>query len=180
MSRSGPPTLRSERRPLVPEDDAFVFDAAEVRIERDRDGRLILHREGQREPLGAVMAAFPLTRPGRMVSLRDLEGEEIGLLDDVARLDPESREVMTEELERAYFMPAIGDILDLREELGVVTWDVETDRGPRSFQVRRVRQNIRKMGRRRLVIKDVDGNRYEIRDWLRLPPHAQKLIQVYL
>jgi hypothetical protein len=164
----------------VPEDDAFVFDAAEVRIERDDDGRLTLHREGHAQPLGSIMAAFPLTRPGRMVSLRDLEGEEIGLLDDVARLDPQSREIMTAELERAYFMPSIHDILDIREELGVVTWDVETDRGPRTFQVRRVRQNIRKMGRRRLVIKDVDGNRYDIADWLRLPPSAQNLIQVYL
>jgi len=35
------------------------------------------------------------------------------------------------------------------------------------------------MGLRRLVIKDVDGNRYEIRDWQELPSAAHKLIQVY-
>jgi hypothetical protein len=160
--------------------DQFVIRATDTRIERDESGRLILHREGQSQPIGSIMSAFPLTRPGRMISLRDLEGEEIGTLDDVNQLEPASRGVMADELERTYFMPTITDILDVQEDLGVVTWEVDTNRGHRHFQVRRVRQNIRKMGNRRLVIKDVDGNRYEVRDWLKLQPLAQKLIQNYL
>ena len=142
--------------------------------------KLVLHRDDSVQSVGSVMSVFPLTRPARMVALRDADGDEIGILDDVRKLDPASRGIMAEELERAYFMPAINDILDVREELRVVTWDVVTDKGPRTFQVRHVRQNVRRMGRRRLVIKDVDGNRYEIRDWLKLPPFAQKMIQIYL
>jgi hypothetical protein len=164
----------------MPQDDDFVLPAADVRIERDGDGHLVLHLREEARAVGSVVSAFPLTQPGSMVSLRDEEGVEIGILEDVRKLEPASCEIMTEELERAYFMPTITDILDIEEELGVVIWEVETDKGPRTFQVRSIRQNVRKMGGRRLVIKDVDGNRYEVADWLKLPPLAQKLIQSYL
>ena len=162
------------------DEDHFVIQATEVRLSRSPEGQLVLHQDDSAQSVGSVMSVFPLTRPARMVALRDADGDEIGILDDVRKLDPASRGIMAEELERAYFMPAINDILDVREELRVVTWDVVTDKGPRTFQVRHVRQNVRRMGRRRLVIKDVDGNRYEIRDWLKLPPFAQKMIQIYL
>lgn len=164
----------------MPQQDLVVLRGESLRFTRDPDGRVLMHRAGTTTPVGAVMSAFPLTRPARMVSLRDEEGAEIGLLEDVRQLDPDSQRVIREELERSYFMPRITDVFDIREELNVVIWEVETNRGPRKFEVRHVRQNVRRMGRRRLVIKDVDGNRYEIRDWIKLPPLAQKLIQNYL
>ena len=162
-----------------PEQD-FVLSAADVRFARDDDGRVQMTLGSDTQTLGSIMSAFPLTHPGHMVSLRDLEGQEIGVLDNVRELDERSRDVVREELERTYFMPKILDIHDVREELNVVTWEVDTNRGSRTFEVRNVRQNVRRVGRRRLVIKDVDGNRYEIRDWIDLPPHAQKLIELYL
>jgi len=162
------------------QDDHFVLSAAEARFSRNDEGRLLLLMAETRQALGSVMAAFPLTRTGQMISLRDEEGREIAILDDIRKLDPQSRKIMREELERSYFMPRIVDIIDVREELGVVTWEVETNRGPRTFQVRHVRQNVRRMGRRRFVIKDVDGNRYEISDWSELPAPAVRLIRNYL
>ena len=157
----------------------FLIKAPDVRFARNAEGRVILRRGGERLVVGNVLSAFPLTRPGRMVSIRDEQGEEVGVLDDVHALDPESRHILLDELERSYFMPRITDIVAVKEDLGVVSWEVETNRGPRTFDVRRVRQNVRRMGLRRLVIKDVDGNRYEIRDWQELPSAAQRLIQVY-
>jgi len=126
------------------------------------------------------MAASPITDPGRMVSIRDENGDEIGILDDVQRLDPASQTIVREELERAYFMPRIIDILDIQEDLGVETWTVETDKGTRLFQVRNPRQNVRRITRRRLIIKDVDGNRYEIRNYTELPGPAERLLRAYL
>jgi len=160
--------------------DSFVLEPKDIRFGRASDGHVLLHRGEDVLDVGSIMSAFPLTRPGQMVSIRDEEGEEIGILRDVAGLDARSRQVMEEELERAYFMPRICDIFDIQEELNVVTWEVETDRGPRHFEVRNVRQNVRRMGNRRFVIKDVDGNRYEIRDWADLPPAAQRIIWNHL
>ena len=105
---------------------------------------------------------------------------------DIARpyiniaLDEISRQIVVEELERTYFMPRITDVYDIHDDLGVVSWEVATDKGDRSFHVRNIRQNVRKMGRRRLVIRDVDGNRYEIRDWARPPAPPEKLLEPYL
>jgi len=164
----------------LPQQELVIIRAGTVKFSRDADGRVILHRGGQSQPVGSIMSAFPLTSPAKMVSIRDEEGTEIGLLDDIRGLDPDSQRIIRDELERSYFMPRVTDVRDVREELNVVIWEVETNRGPRKFEVRHVRQNIRRMGRRRLVIKDVDGNRYEIRDWIKLPPLAQKLIQNYL
>jgi len=160
--------------------DTFVIEGADVRFGRTSDGQILLHRGQNVVTVGSIMSAFPLTRPGQMVSIRDEEGDEIGILRGVGGLDPRSRRVMDEELERAYFMPRIRDILDIQEELNVVTWEVETDRGPRHFEVRNVRQNVRRMGNRRFVIRDVDGNRYEIHDWADLPPAAQRIIWNHL
>ena len=161
------------------DDDSFI-PASDVRFGRDADGRVVMIQGNDTRMIGNLLSAFPLTRPGRMVSVRDEEGREIGVLDDIRGLDPDSLSILHEELERSYFMPRITDIADIREEHRVVTWEVVTDRGERKFEVRSVRQNVRRMGGRRLVIKDVDGNRYEVRDWMGLPALAQKLIQIYL
>ncbi|MFO7899799.1 MAG: DUF1854 domain-containing protein [Planctomycetota bacterium] len=158
----------------------FMMPAADVRFRRNQEGRVVLERDGGATPVSSIVAAFPLTHRQRMISVRDSEGAEIGILDDIRRLDPNSRTVVDHELERTYFMPRVTDVLDIEEDLNVVEWDVETDKGPRRFQVRSVRKNVRRFGRRRVVIKDVDGNRYEIRDWTALPRLSQTLVEPYL
>ena len=168
------------RQPTMSANDDFVIEPQDVRFRRRPTGHVVMVRGGTEHVVGAVLSAFPLTRAGHMVAVRDEAGEELGMIESLPALDAESRRVLAEVLERSYFMPLVTDIHDIREELNVVTWEVETDRGARTFEVRHVLHNIRRMGRRRIVIKDVDGNRYEVRDWLRLPPLAQRLIHNYL
>ena len=162
------------------DDDSFLIKAADVHFGRSGDGEIVMRTGGRFVTVGNVMAASPITDPRRMVSVRDEQGEEVGILDDVTQLDPTSQRIILDELERVYFMPRIVDIIDICEDLGVVSWEVETDKGERSFQVRNIRQNVRKLDRRRIIIKDVDGNRYEVRDWAELPGTAERLLQPYL
>jgi hypothetical protein len=115
-----------------------------------------------------------------MISVRDAEGEEVGLIDDISMLDGKSRALMQAELEKSYFMPRISNILYCEEKLNVVTMEVETDRGDRTFQIRNVRRNIRNLPHYRIVIKDVDGNRYEIPDWTELPGPARSYLLQYI
>jgi len=159
---------------------SFVISAKDVRFRRAEDGTVLMRAGEEETPIATLVGAFPLTHPQGMIALRDLQGEEIGILDCVEGLDEESRKIVREGLERSYFMPRITDILDIQESLNVVEWEVQTNKGPRSFEVRNVRKNIRRFGSRRLVIRDVDANRYEIRDWMQLPPYAQKLLEPYM
>ena len=56
----------------------------------------------------------------------------------------------------------------MRNEYGTSYWDVQTDRGPREFVVQNVSENAQWLGDHRLLITDVDGNRFEI-------PHLDEL-----
>ncbi len=158
----------------------MTIPGKDVACSRDANGRLVLH-VGRREIVGAhVVAAFPLSCWGSMISLRDEGGTEVGMIDHIGNLDPKSRQIMKTELEKSYFMPRINDILFCEEKLDVVTMEVETDRGPRTLQVRNFRKNIRNLPHSRVIIKDVDGNRYEICNWTQLPGTARSYLMQYL
>jgi len=162
------------------EGDNFVIRARDARLDRGPNGDVLLTTDGRTLPVARMTAAYPLSRRNRLISLRDAEGEEIGMLDNARDLDGRSRGIVSEELERAYFMPKITDISGIREEMNVLEWTVLTDKGPRTFLVRGVRRNVRRIGQRRYMVKDVDGNRYEVRDWMRLPGGARKLLEPYV
>jgi hypothetical protein len=165
---------------MMSQNETFLIRAADVRFGRAPDGRVQLITGEETKELGQVTAIFPISNPARMISLRDEEGREIGVLDDIHGLDPESRKLIKKELEKSYFMPRITDIYSIGEKLHVLSWEVETDRGRRAFEVRHVRQNVRRTGPRRFIVKDVDGNRYEIRDWSALPIRARRIIERHL
>ena len=162
------------------DEERFILKGSDVRFGRSGDGQVLLKKGGKILLVSNLMAASPITDPNRMVSVRDENGAEIGILDDVRQLDPASQKIVAEELDRSYFMPRITDVIDITEDLGVETWAVETDKGPRVFQVRNPRQNVRRITRRRLVIKDVDGNRYEIHNYTELPASAERLLRDYM
>ena len=161
-------------------EEVRVIEGRRVEFRRDADDRLVMQEGDHQTVIGTMTMSFPLSLQGRLIVIRDEEGNELGILDDARRLSADSRRLVREETEKAYFMPRILEVHELSEELGVVTMRVLTDRGERTFQIRRVHQNIRKLGRVRLMIRDVDGNRYEITDWTRLPPATAAQLQEYL
>lgn len=162
-------------------DQFIILDAGATRLERDEHtGSVILNSGDQECRVGVISMAFPLSNPKHWLLVRDEEGEEIGIIDDFRRLDSDSKQIARAELEKSYFLPAVTDVNDIKEDMNVVTWKVETNRGPRTFMVRSVRQNIRRIAGFGILIKDVDGNRYRIRDYRELPPDAQQMVEEYI
>ena len=101
---------------------------------------------------------------------------ELGLLESPDELEPDSRAVLFAELERIYFCPVILHIRDIGEEFGVLHADLETSSGPRQVEVRELRTNIRVLSGYRALIEDVEGNRYELRDWHLLPRLTREIL----
>ena len=168
------------REKTLSEDEPLLLPASTVRFTLE-EGENVVMAVGERTwEVGMIAMAFPLSNRNQIVVVRDEQGEEIGIVDDLSRLDPSSRRIARQEVEKSYFLPRIVDVHEVTEKLNLVTWKVITDRGPRTFQVRHIRQNVRQIGRRRVIIRDVDGNRYEIRDWTALPPRSQRQIEEYL
>jgi hypothetical protein len=125
-----------------------------------------------------VSRAFPLSEPTRYFSIRDGAKNEIGILADPATLDPDSRCLLEAELERRYVMPVVRRILRVKDRFGVVDWDVETDRGQRTFTTRDLRETVLRSGPGRYIVVDIEDNRYEIPNLYALSPSSQaRLLQ---
>ena len=153
------------------------LDPKQVRLEWDQFGYLKAIIEGKGEYRKVkVFRSFPLSDPHRFITFRDQGNQEIGVLEDAGSLDRTSRRVLEAELEKSYVIPRITQINDIHDDSGVPTWDVHTDRGPREFELR-TRQDAQSLGRGRILIKDIDGNKYEIPNCYKLDPRSQALLE---
>ena len=124
-----------------------------------------------------VKRAFPLTRDDCFIVVQDCEGKEIGSLARLDALDQASRQAVEDELERTYFTPRIQRIAKVTVANRVPRWEVETDRGPRAFEIYSSRRDVRLLGDGRILVQDADGNRYEIPDYRRLEPASRALVE---
>ena len=159
------------------EQELNLFDAGEIRFHRDAFDDLVLERGEERFAGVQILRGFPHSDADRMISVRDSEGEELGIIASLAEVDADSRRLLEEELERAYFVPRITRVTGLVERFHVPKWEVDTDRGPRVFEVRSGRSDVRVLGGGRILIRDADGNHYEILDYRRLDPVSRNLIE---
>lgn len=149
-----------------------ILDPKRIRVWKDAEGNLCLE---VRDASGEVnryervrpMRAFPLTAPDEFITFFSEKNEYLGALEHLQGVDERTEELLRDELEWRYLLPQIQQIHRLRVNAGIISWQVETDRGPRSFDVRD-RDDIRFMPGHRIVIKDVDGNRFEIPDYWQL------------
>lgn len=166
----------------MPDENPFAvrfLDAKTLRLFRTSptDSIVRLTVEGDRSWREVRVArAFPFSQPDGYVGLRDGDDKDIGILVTLQGLDGESRAIIDEELERRYFTPQVQRVLTVKEEFGVVTWEVETDRGPRRFLVRNLRDNSFPLGTNRLMVTDTDGNRYEFPDVQGVGPKAYAVL----
>ncbi len=152
-----------------------TLDPGKTKVFRDAKGRATIRIGEEEKVVYRFIRSFPLTGPGKYVSVSDDDGKEIGLIRNLKELDPESRRIVGEELEKAYFMPRITKILAVKELYGGMTdFSVETDRGYREFESHG-RSAVRWINASRVVITDVDGNRYEIPDLADLDSRSRSL-----
>ena len=153
-----------------------LLDPKVLRLLRSARGSLVLSLGDQEYRDLNIRRAFPLEVPDRFIGFFLPDGQELGLLESPDELEPDSRAVLFAELERIYFCPVILHIRDIGEEFGVLHADLETSSGPRQVEVRDLRTNIRVLSGHRALIEDVEGNRYELRDWHLLPRLTREIL----
>jgi hypothetical protein len=158
-----------------------VLDPRCVRISRNASGRLVLTLGMGVDRFEDVrpVCAFPLSAPDEHVSLMDSEGREIGVVRDVGQLDPESRRVLQEEREMVYLTTRVQAIRSATSRFGVGTWELETDRGPRTIHVR-LRGDVRWLPGGRVVLTDLHGVKYEIPDVNALDERSRGFLETEL
>ena len=161
--------------------DGFTFlDASGVRIERNAFEELVVQfPDGSIQTRVEPVYAFPVSETNRYISLMDEESNEIGIIEDIKHLPHESRQILVEELQRRYFMPKITKINALEGQFGITQWVVETSQGDVQFSLRS-RYDIVTLGNGRILIKDADGNRYEIENYHKLDPKSLALLETQM
>lgn len=155
-----------------------VLDTESVRFTLGSDQRLYMHTDRGKEGPVRVKWAFPLTAPDSYVVVSNERREFVGLLKELKHLDADSLNLLKEELEASYFLPRITKIVSIDDQSRMMVWNVETDRGPRTFEVRSRQRDIRWLSDDHVIITDVDGNRYEIADLKQLDAASRDLLEM--
>ena len=76
-------------------------------------------------------------------------------------------------------MPRIERINSIDGRFGMTQWHVDTNFGPSQINLGS-RMDVTPMDSSRVLIKDVDGNRYEIVNYNELDPKSHALLELYL
>ncbi|MDD4124794.1 MAG: DUF1854 domain-containing protein [Eubacteriales bacterium] len=124
--------------------------------------------------------AFPYDSADTFISVTDKDGNEYGVIKSLGDFDGKGRDIIEKELKRKYFTPVIQKIFSLKERFGYSYWETETNHGRMSFAMHDTFRNIAKVSESRLVLTDVDGNRFEIPDVMALDRKSFRKIELYL
>lgn len=156
-----------------------ILEPDKVKLYRNRFGELVLEYEGRRFEDVTPLKAFPLSAPESYIALIDSGDNEIGIIEDLNSLPKESRRVLREELEERYMVPKILKVLKVDEVFGMPIWRVITDRGERTIELMS-RSDAKLLPSGRVIVKDIDGNRYEIPNYWELDPRSRSLLDTEL
>lgn len=154
--------VNSKRMTIAGGTRTGYLDPARVELSKDAFGNLVADIEGKGVvPNIRPVQSFPLSHAGEMISLLDHEGREAGILPSLRGMDAKSIAVLENEFERAYFMPCITRVYRIVDQVPSLKWVVETDRGERTFKIKNRREAVA-IGGGRVLVTDVQGNRYDI------------------
>jgi hypothetical protein len=156
------------------------LDPSQCVFSQTAGGFLSLTLGAETYPVVYAYRSFPLSLGDKYLSIRDDKDKEIGMILDLGDFPREQMELVCLELERRYFTPIIRSVAKMKEEFGFIYWEVDTDRGMRRFTTRGSHDSLIPISDQRLIITDVDGNRFEIEDYRVLSPRIAKQIEALM
>lgn len=170
-----------DTQPSVQSDfDITFFAPSDLRFfnEPAGDVRTRLTVRGEVSYIDVRLAnALPLSDPDRYLAIRDGQDQDIGVVVDWLSLDPDSVSVVRAALGRSYLLPKILKVNKVTDRYGIVLWDVLTDRGAKKYVVRNIRDNSVALSSTRVLMTDVDGDRFEFPD---IRTYGQQSLDVLL
>lgn len=129
-----------------------------------------------------VVRMFPFTDPNHYISIRtsDENSKEIGIIRDLKDVSKDTAKMLTEQMNLRYFTPVITKIISIKDEYGYAYFDVMTDRGECRFTINMGGSSVVHLSETRILISDVDENRFEIPDVMALSTPERKKLDLFL
>lgn len=155
---------------------------AENKFERTNGGFINLTFEGVTYERVKVVRLFPFTDANKFISIRQNndKAKEIGIIEDLDELNKETKEMIEEQLRLNYFTPVIEKIYNIKDEYGYAYFHVKTDKGECKFAINMASNAVTKLSDSRLIITDLDENRFEIRDVNALTQKERRKLDLFL
>lgn len=156
-------------RYLTPRDTVFVKTPGNM---------LSVTVEGAEHPVVYVHCSFPHTDKRIYLSIRTIDNKEIGMIRSLDDFPQHTADLLEEQIAIRYFAPEITKVIKIREEFGYSYWEAETTAGLCRFTVRGGGGQVKLVGESRLLVSDVDGNRFIIPDLQRLSEKEYRMVEM--
>ena len=123
---------------------------------------------------------FPLSGLEKYITLLDQEGIERAIIRDLSTLPKVERELIEDCLAEFYLIPKVTKVNSATEKYGVLSLDVETDRGHAVIEIRNILHGMKLLYGTRVLLRDGNDNRYEIPALQNLDKHSRMLMDQFL
>ena len=155
--------------------------ATQFTLQRNAFGALVLtDAQGQVFEGVVPVRAFPIQSPEDGISLVSTDGHEVAWIDLLADVPEPAQTLVRDALVTREFMPVITRIVSVTSFSTPCTWTVNTDRGDTEF-VLRGDEDIRRIGKdNALLIADVHGIQYLVRDQFALDTASKKILDRFM
>ena len=102
------------------------------------------------------------------------------MIEKLGDWDDRTVEMLQKQLDLSYFTPVIQKIISIKDDYGYAYFHVITDKGECKFAINMGGSNVAKLTDTRLIITDLDENRFEIRDVNALTSKEQRKLDLFL
>jgi len=166
--------------------DIGIMDLSKTDFYKTEGGFTGLRYDGGDHRHITLRRTLPVGRPMDYISVADEKNTEIGIIKSVNDLSGTQLEIVLEELDRRYYCPEILEVKSVKDKLGYVYMELllkvpgETKKHVKNCAVKDVNRNIRMLGDESLIIFDVDGNRYIIKNIAELDKNSLKRLEPFL
>lgn len=130
-----------------------------------------------------LIRCFPMSKPSSYISLcyeKNEENIEIGIIEDIEKLDEKSKEALIKNLSLRYFIPTIIKINKRSFKSRYYTFLCMTSSGEKEVIIKDIGYNIFVTPNKDLLIKDVDENYYIIPSFSTSKDKHVKFIRSFL
>lgn len=130
-----------------------------------------------------IIRTFPFTAPEQLLSVRETDGKqkELGIIENlITDFDKDTVQIITKYLNLRYYMPVIEKILSIKETMGYVHFKVSTNHGELQFSLQSNGSHFSYLSDTRILITDLEGNRYEIPNTKNLTARELKKLDLYM
>ena len=149
-------------------------------LERNPLGRWVwTDVSGLRHEQVVVVRAYPVTAPDQGVGVMDMEGHELAWFDRLDQVAEPLQARLREAIGEREFLPEIQRLKAVSSLVTPSVWTVQTSRGEARFMLKG-EEDIRRLTGKSLIVSDVDGVQYLIRDPMALDRHSRKLLDRFM